>query len=138
MEQTINELLQKDYHIEESDPWNDRKPNAGERKYRAKDKKQTVINRPEEIVVFNKIDAFTYTPQAEDDLLPPTRENISLEELKRTWMAKLNPSNVVFISARNKTNIDELRQLIYDRVKAIHIKRYPYNDFLFQRYDNLD
>lgn len=138
VEQTINELLQKDYHIEESDPWNDRKPNAGERKYRAKDKKQTVINRPEEIVVFNKIDAFTYTPQAEDDLLPPTRENISLEELKRTWMAKLNPSNVVFISARNKTNIDELRQLIYDRVKAIHIKRYPYNDFLFQRYDNLD
>ena len=138
VEQTINELLQKDYHIEESDPWNDSKPNAGERKYRAKDKKQTVINRPEEIVVFNKIDAFTYTPQAEDDLLPPTRENISLEELKRTWMAKLNPSNVVFISARNKTNIDELRQLIYDRVKAIHIKRYPYNDFLFQRYDNLD
>ncbi|MBP5659633.1 MAG: GTPase HflX [Paludibacteraceae bacterium] len=96
-------------------------------------------NRPEEIVVFNKIDAFTYTPQAEDDLLPPTRENISLEELQRTWMAKLGKSSkAVFISARNRTNIDELREIIYNRVKAIHIQRYPYNDFLFQRYDNLE
>ena len=106
-------------------------------------------NRPEEIVVFNKIDAFTYTPQAEDDLLPPTRENISLDELRRTWMAKLSGQqsvvsdqqaavNAVFISAKNKTNIDELRELIYNRVKAIHIKRYPYNDFLFQKYDNLE
>ena len=104
-------------------------------------------NRPEEIVVFNKIDAFTYTPQAEDDLLPPTRENISLEELQRTWMAKLNGQQpiansqqpkAVFISARNRTNIDELREIIYERVKAIHIQRYPYNDFLFQRYDNLE
>lgn len=139
VEQTINELLQKDHRVEESDPWNDNKPNAGERKYRAKDKKQTVINRPEEIVVFNKIDAFTYTPQEEDDLLPPTRENISLEELQRTWMAKLGEtSKAVFISARNKTNIDELREILYERVKAIHIKRYPYNDFLFQRYDNLE
>ncbi len=139
VEQTINELLQKDHRVEETDPWNDNKPNAGERKYRAKDKKQTVINRPEEIVVFNKIDAFTYTPQEEDDLLPPTRENISLEELQRTWMAKLGESSkAVFISARNKTNIDELREILYERVKAIHIKRYPYNDFLFQRYDNLE
>ena len=139
VEQTINELLQKDHRVEETDPWNDNKPNVGERKYRAKDKKQTVINRPEEIVVFNKIDAFTYTPQEEDDLLPPTRENISLEELQRTWMAKLGESSkAVFISARNKTNIDELREILYERVKAIHIKRYPYNDFLFQRYDNLE
>ena len=91
-------------------------------------------------MVFNKIDAFTYTPQDEDDLLPPTRENISLEELQRTWMAKLNGQNAkaVFISARNKTNIDELREIMYDRVKAIHIQRYPYNDFLFQRYDDLN
>ncbi len=139
VEQTINELLQKDHRVEESDPWNDSKPNAGERKYRAKDKKQTIINRPEEIVVFNKIDAFTYTPQEEDDLLPPTRENISLDELQHTWMAKLGESSkAVFISARNKTNIDELREILYERVKAIHIKRYPYNDFLFQRYDNLE
>ncbi len=156
VEQTINELLQKDHPVEESDPWSDNNRSTSDRKYRAKDKKQTVVNRPEEIVVFNKIDAFTYTPQAEDDLLPPTRENISLDELRRTWMAKLNTpisnsdsaltsnsasgltSNAVFISARNRTNIDELRELIYNRVKAIHIQRYPYNDFLFQKYDNLE
>ena len=154
VEQTINELLEKDHRIEESDPWSENSNASGRAKYRAKDQKKTVVNRPEEIVVFNKIDAFTYTPQAEDDLLPPTRENISLEELQRTWMAKLNSSNsdsaltshsgsghtsnVVFISARNKTNIDELREIIYERVKAIHIQRYPYNDFLFQRYDNLE
>ena len=136
VEQTINELLQKDHPVEESDPWSDNNRNTSDRKYRAKDKTQTVVNRPEEIVVFNKIDAFTYTPQADDDLLPPTRENISLDELRRTWMAKLH-ENAIFISAREKTNIDELRNLIYDRVKAIHIKRYPYNDFLFQRYDHL-
>lgn len=139
VEQTINELLEKDHRIEESDPWSDNSNASGRAKYRAKDQKQTVVNRPEEIVVFNKIDAFTYTPQAEDDLLPPTRENISLEELQRTWMAKLGESSsAVFISARNRTNIDELRNVIYDRVKAIHIQRYPYNDFLFQRYDDLD
>jgi GTP-binding protein HflX len=147
VEQTINELLEKDHRIEESDPWSENSNASGRTKYRAKDQKQTIVNRPEEIVVFNKIDAFTYTPQAEDDLLPPTRENISLEELQRTWMAKLNgqesragskESRAVFISARNKTNIDELREIIYERVKAIHIQRYPYNDFLFQRYDNLE
>ncbi len=148
VEQTINELLQKDHLVEESDPWTDDNRSTSDRKYRAKDKKQTIVNRPEEIVVFNKIDAFTYTPQEEDDLLPPTRENISLEELERTWMAKLSAqptangqqptAKAVFISARNKTNIDELREIIYERVKAIHIKRYPYNDFLFQKYDNLE
>ena len=137
VEQTINELLQKDHPVEESDPWSDNNRSTSDRKYRAKDKKQTVVNRPEEIVVFNKIDAFTYTPQADDDLLPPTRENISLDELHRTWMAKLH-ENAIFISAREKTNIDELRELIYNRVKAIHIQRYPYNDFLFQRYDHLE
>ena len=145
VEQTINELLEKDHRIAESDPWSENNNASGRAKYRAKDQKQTIVNRPEEIVVFNKIDAFTYTPQAEDDLLPPTRENISLEELQRTWMAKLNGQQpttnspkAVFISARNKTNIDELREVIYERVKAIHIQRYPYNDFLFQRYDHLE
>ena len=86
------------------------------------------------IVVFNKIDAFTYTPKEEDDLTPLTRENISLEELERTWMAKLH-DDCIFISAKNKQNIDALKALMYDRIKAIHIQRYPYNDFLFQNYD---
>lgn len=86
------------------------------------------------IVVFNKIDAFTYTPKEEDDLTPVKRENISLDELQRTWMAKLH-DDCIFISAKNKDNIDALKALMYKRIKAIHIQRYPYNDFLFQNYE---
>lgn len=89
------------------------------------------------ILVFNKIDAFTYTPKDEDDLTPVTRENISLEELQASWMNKMH-DNCIFISARNKTNVDELKEVIYQKVKEIHIERYPYNDFLFQRYDDID
>ena len=86
------------------------------------------------IVVFNKTDAFTYTPKEEDDLTPVKRENISLNELKKTWMAKM-ANDCIFISARNKDNIDALKELMYERIKQIHIQRYPYNDFLFQKYD---
>ena len=86
------------------------------------------------IVVFNKIDAFTYTPKEEDDLTPMKRENISLEELERTWMSKLH-DDCIFISAKNKENIDALKELMYERIKAIHIQRYPYNDFLFEKYE---
>ncbi len=85
------------------------------------------------IVVFNKIDAFTYTPKDEDDLTPVKRENISLPELEKTWMAKLH-DDCIFISAKNKENIEALKALMYDRIKAIHIQRYPYNDFLFDNY----
>ena len=87
------------------------------------------------IVVFNKIDAFTYVPKEEDDLTPVLRENLSLEDLEKTWMARLG-EDCIFISARNKQNIDALRALMYDRIKAIHIQRYPYNDFLFQNYED--
>ena len=86
------------------------------------------------IVIFNKIDNFTYTPKEEDDLTPIQRENLSLDDLQKTWMARLG-EDCIFISAKNKDNIDALRALMYDRIKAIHIKRYPYNDFLFQNYD---
>lgn len=86
------------------------------------------------ILVFNKIDAFTYKPKDEDDLTPKTRENISLEELEKSWMNKLH-DDCIFISAKGKINIEELKEKLYDRVKTIHIERYPYNDFLFQRYD---
>ena len=88
-----------------------------------------------QIVVFNKIDNFTYTPKEEDDLTPMQRENYSLEDLQKTWMARLG-EDCIFISAKNKENIDALRTLMYDRIKAIHVKRYPYNDFLFQHYEN--
>ncbi len=86
------------------------------------------------IIIFNKIDAFTYQPKEEDDLTPITKENISLEELEKTWMAKLN-DNCIFISARKKINVDKMRTLLYDRIKSIHIQRYPYNDFLFDYYE---
>lgn len=87
------------------------------------------------IIVFNKIDAFSYIEKAPDDLTPRTRENIPLQELKETWMAKMN-ENCIFISARERSNIDELKALLYQRVKEIHTARFPYNDFLFQHYED--
>ena len=90
------------------------------------------------IVVFNKIDAYTHTPKDEDDLTPRTRENIPLEELKQTWMNRLEPGNCVFISAKKGLNIDELKDKIYQRAKEIHTERFPYNDFLFQHYEEGD
>lgn len=86
------------------------------------------------IMVFNKIDAFSYIPKDEDDLTPRTRENISLDELKATWMAKMH-DNCVFISAKQQINIETLKELVYAKAKEIHLTRFPYNDFLFQKYD---
>lgn len=82
------------------------------------------------LLLFNKIDAYTYIPQDEDDLTPKTKENWSLEDLKQTYLSN-ESQDTVFISAKNKENIEELRQLIYDRVKTIHAIRYPYNNFLY-------
>ncbi len=89
------------------------------------------------IIIFNKIDAYTHIEKEVDDLTPATKENISLDELQTTWMARLD-KNCMFISAKGKTNIDELKEMLYERIKEIHIKRYPYNDFLFQKYDEAD
>ena len=86
------------------------------------------------ILLFNKIDAYTYVKKEEDDLTPPTRENMSLDELKKTWMARTD-SPSLFISAIRKENIEELRRTIYEEVKRIHIKRYPYNNFLFEYHE---
>ena len=86
------------------------------------------------MMVFNKIDAYTWTPQDEDDLTEPTRENISLDDLKRTWMAKMD-GDCLFISAREKENIDELRSELYKKVRELHVQKYPYNDFLYQDYE---
>jgi GTP-binding protein HflX len=82
------------------------------------------------ILVFNKIDAFKYIMKDDDDLTPLTKENISLDELRRTWMAKCN-GTCVFISAINKENIKDLKNLLYNKVREIHIERYPYDDFLY-------
>jgi GTP-binding protein HflX len=114
VEQTINEIINDNKIVNKS---SDRQSS----------------NR-QSIVVFNKIDNFTYTPKEEDDLTPMTRENYSLEDLQKTWMARLG-SDCIFISAKKKENIESLRALMYDRIKAIHIQRYPYNDFLFQHYE---
>ena len=89
------------------------------------------------ILVFNKIDAFTFEEREEDDLGERTRRNISREELEQTWMAKLGEAGCIFISAKTGEGIDELKQLLYDRVKEIHVQRFPYNDFLFQDYHDL-
>ncbi|MBQ3540087.1 MAG: GTPase HflX [Bacteroidaceae bacterium] len=86
------------------------------------------------MVIFNKVDAFTYVPKDEDDLTPKTRENITLEELKQTWMSKLT-DNCIFISAREKLNIDTLKELLYKRVCELHVQKYPYNDFLYPTMD---
>ncbi len=87
-------------------------------------------NKPS-ILVFNKIDAFSYTVKDEHDLTPAGRENISLSDLKKTWMASDRNHPTVFISAKARENIEELRKLLYEEVKKIHVTRYPYNDFLF-------
>ena len=86
------------------------------------------------MLLFNKIDAYTYIKKDEDDLTPRTRENWTLEELMQTWMAKME-DNCLFISARERTGIDTFRTILYDRVKELHVQKYPYNDFLFQKYD---
>ena len=90
-------------------------------------------NKPT-LLIFNKIDAFTFTPKEEDDLTPKSRENYSREELERSWMAKMG-QNCLFVSAHTGDGIEGLRALLYDKVREIHIKRYPYNDFLFQDYN---
>ncbi|HCC85290.1 MAG TPA: GTPase HflX [Porphyromonadaceae bacterium] len=86
------------------------------------------------ILVFNKIDAFSHVVKEEDDLTPKKREHYSLEELKQTWINRIR-DNCIFISAKEKENIDALKQLIYEKVKEIHITRFPYNDFLYQTYE---
>ena len=82
------------------------------------------------MIVFNKIDAYSWTEKEPDDLTPETKENISLESLKKTWMARMN-DNCIFISAREKQNIDELRDILYKKVRELHVQKYPYNDFLY-------
>ena len=88
------------------------------------------------MIIFNKVDAYTYVAKDEDDLTPRTKENIPLDELMNTWMAKLN-ENCIYISAKNKTNYDELRKIIYNKVRELHVQKYPYNDFLYPKLDEL-
>ncbi|MBQ9637653.1 MAG: GTPase HflX [Prevotella sp.] len=86
------------------------------------------------MIVFNKIDNYSWVEKDEDDLTPPTRENVSLDELRRTWMARLD-ENCLFISALEKQNIEEFREAVYNKVRELHVQKYPYNDFLYTTED---
>lgn len=88
------------------------------------------------ILVFNKVDAFSHIEKEADDLTPSTRANVSLEELKQTWMARGTPS--IFISALEKTNFEEFRDTLYHEVMKIHVTRFPYNDFLYPDAEDMD
>ena len=98
-----------------------------------------------QMIIFNKIDAYSWVEKEADDLTPRTKENIPLEELMNTWMAKLNQENkeqgtdnrlgCFFISAKQRDNIDELKELLYKKVREMHVQKYPYNDFLYANYD---
>lgn len=89
------------------------------------------------IIIFNKIDAYTWVEKELDDLTPRTKENIPLDELIRTWMAKLN-DNCLFISATQRENVEALKETLYAKVREMHVQKYPYNDFLFDDYDTSD
>lgn len=82
------------------------------------------------MIIFNKIDNYSWIEKEADDLTPPTKENVSLEDLKKTWMARLN-DNCLFISAKEKQNVDEFRDVLYKKVRELHVQKYPYNDFLY-------
>ena len=82
------------------------------------------------VLVFNKIDNYHWVEKEADDLTPMTRENITLDELRRTWMAKMS-DNCIFISARERENIDNFRDVLYRKIRELHVQKYPYNDFLY-------
>jgi len=88
------------------------------------------LNKPV-IWIFNKIDSFSFVKRDEFDLTPVLKENRSLDDLRRTWMASDKEYRSVFISAKTKENIEEFRRILYEEVKRIHVLRYPYNDFLY-------
>lgn len=86
------------------------------------------------VIVFNKMDAYSWTEKDADDLTPAGKENVSLDDLMNTWMSRVG-DDCIFISARQKTNIDELKALLYKRVRELHVQKYPYNNFLFEQYN---
>ena len=109
--------------------------------YNRKDRRQFERARQEQghtkptLLVFNKVDNYSFVPKDADDLTPMTRENISLDMLRETWMSRLGEGNCMFVSAKSGQGIDELKTRLYDMVKEIHTRRFPYNDFLFQHYE---
>ncbi len=89
------------------------------------------------MIIFNKIDAYKWVEKDEDDLTPLTKENITLDDLKKTWMAKLD-DGCIFVSAKQKLNVEEMREVLYKRVRELHVQKYPYNDFLYPEDDGME
>lgn len=136
VEETLNDICrdttQQDEHRNDRQGYNRKDKKQWERSLRDQGHQKPTL------LVFNKVDNYTFTPKEEDDLTPMTRENISLDMLRETWMSRLGEGNCLFISARNGTGIDALKLRLYEMVKEIHTRRFPYNDFLFQHYDGLE
>ncbi len=126
VEQTLNEVCHTEKQLMD-----------GEKKPRKKSRNTDESHDKPILLVFNKVDAYTFIPKGEDDLSPMKRENISLDSLKATWMGKMK-ENCLFISAHTGAGINELKEKLYEMVKDIHTKRFPYNDFLFQKYEELE
>lgn len=132
VEETLNDVCR------DADSYDERQNDRNG--YNRKDKKRYQREQKEKghdkpvLLVFNKVDAYSYVPKDEDDLSPIKRENLSLDDLKQTWMGRMS-NNCMFISAKDGTAIDELKTKLYEMVKEIHTKRFPYNDFLFQHYE---
>ena len=132
VEKTLNEVCRDAESFDERQ--NDRNGyNRKDKRRYEKEQKDKGHDKPV-LLVFNKVDAYNYVPKEEFDLGPIKRENISLDELKQTWMGRMS-NNCMFISAKNGIGVDELKQKLYEMVKEIHTKRFPYNDFLFQHYE---
>ena len=91
------------------------------------------VDKPS-MIIFNKVDAYTWVEKDADDLTPATKENVSLDDLIHTWMTRLS-GECLFISALEKTGYDTLRQVLYNKVRELHVQKYPYNDFLFEHYE---
>ena len=135
VEETLNDICRdkeaRDEHRDDRNGYNRKDKRQFER-----DLKDQGHDKPM-LLVFNKVDNYTFTPKDEDDLTPATRENISLDEMKQTWMARMS-NNCIFISAKTGQGIDELKTRLYEMVKEIHTQRFPYNDFLFQKYEEVE
>ena len=87
------------------------------------------------MIIFNKVDAYRWVQKDDDDLTPMSRENVSLDDLIKTWMTRLG-GECLFVSATQRTGYDTLRQVLYTKVRELHVQKYPYNDFLFEHYED--
>lgn len=134
VEETLNDICrdmtQRDEHRDDRQGYNRKDKRQWERTLKDQGHQKPTL------LIFNKVDNYTFVPKEEDDLTPMTRENVSLDMLRETWMSRMGEGNCLFISAKDGTGIAELKERLYGMVKEIHTRRFPYNDFLFQHYED--